>query len=596
MSTGKDISEFKSREDVEARQHEQRKVLLPYLILILSQLPLTAVYLSGIWNERPHYLILPLAITAFAFFVFYRWPRNSEAVFFNSSKSNFFLVLGVVFAIAATLFLSPWLSYAALLLLLGSLLSRTNDRKVFGTVLGTMAPLLILLQPPAAFDFDTVQGDISFLGWVKTCSTSLSSNMLDLQLYPHNFAGFRMEFPTQEFTSIHLGNGFFSIFVLLLLTCIYIAARRIPMFRGAMLLIAATFWYIAFEAIELTICVVSVLSFEQDLYAPGTGNALLQIAGLISAIIMTLLSERLITFLFGPVDIQAVDENISFQNLLCRFWNAAISGVTSPTVDINIKKEVDWARKRNSFPEKSTVKLIWASAALLSVILLMQIIGLTAAAQNLTPSLLDTNFAEDTSSVESFLTIPDGFRVVDFTVGTPASKTIFETDSFTWKVKDAAGQTYYIAISFPFTGWHNFDGEAESQDWNRAPEIITEPLLLEGKSVPYFTGSYQNSLAIHRTQFNTQLDKFGDGFELPYLWNTWSAAIKRVSDRLSNRTRPRLFSGRSIEIKVYLDTIGPNPPTAVETAAGLFKDIVAQVESALRTGVNANPGETPPSQ
>ena len=596
MSTGKDISEFKSREDVEARQHEQRKVLLPYLILILSQLPLTAVYLAGLWNERPHYLILPLAITAFAFFLFYRWPRKSEAVFFNSPKSNFFLVLGVVFAIAATLFLSPWLSYAALLLLLGSLLSRTNDRKVFGTVLGTMAPLLILLQPPAAFDFDTVQGDISFLGWVKTCSTSLSSNMLDLQLYPHNFAGFRMEFPTQEFTSIHLGNGFFSIFVLLLLTCIYIAARRIPMFRGAMLLIAATFWYIAFEAIELTICVVSVLSFEQDLYAPGTGNALLQIAGLISAIIMTLLSERLITFLFGPVDIQAVDENISFQNLLCRFWNAAISGVTSPTVDINIKKEVDWARKRNSFPEKSTVKLIWASAALLSVILLMQIIGLTAAAQNLTPSLLDTNFAEDTSSVESFLTIPDGFRVVDFTVGTPASKTIFETDSFTWKVKDAAGQTYYIAISFPFTGWHNFDGEAESQDWNRAPEIITEPLLLEGKSVPYFTGSYQNSLAIHRTQFNTQLDKFGDGFELPYLWNTWSAAIKRVSDRLSNRTRPRLFSGRSIEIKVYLDTIGPNPPTAVETAAGLFKDIVAQVESALRTGVNANPGETPPSQ
>ena len=596
MSTGKDISDFQSREDDEARQHEQRKVLLPYLILILSQLPLTAVYLSGLWNERPHYLILPLAITAFAFFVFYRWPRNSEAVFFNSSQSNFFLVLGVVFAIAATLFLSPWLSYAALLLLLGSLLSRTNDRKVFGTVLGTMAPLLILLQPPAAFDFDTVQGDISFLGWVKTCSTSLSSNMLDLQLYPHNFAGFRMEFPTQEFTSLHLGNGFFSIFGLLLLTCIYIAARRIPMFRGAMLLIAATFWFIAFEAIELTICVVSALSFEQDLYAPGTGNTLLQIAGLLSAIIMTLLSERLITFLFGPVDIQAVDENISFQNFLCRFWNAAISGVSSPTIDINIKKEVDWARKRNSFPEKSTLKLIWASAALLSVILIMQIIGLTAAAQNLTPSLLDTNFAEDTSSVESFLTIPDGFRVVDFTVGTPASKTIFETDSFTWKVEDAAGQPYQIAISFPFTGWHNFDFEAESQDWKRAPEIITDELILEGKNVPYFTGSYQNSLALHRTLFNTQLDKFGDGFELPYLLANLPATMKRISDRLSNRTRPRLFSGRSIEIKVYLDTIGPNPPSEVETAATLFKDIVAQVESALGTGVNANSDEPPPTQ
>ena len=596
MSTGKDISDFKSREDDEARQHEQRKVLLPYLILILSQLPLTAVYLSGIWNERPHYLILPLAITAFAFFVFYRWPRNSEAVFFNSSKSNFFLVLGVVFAIAATLFLSPWLSYAALLLLLGSLLSRTNDRKVFGTALGTMAPLLILLQPPAAFDFDTVQGDISFLGWVKTCSTSLSSNMLDLQLYPHNFAGFRMEFPTQEFTSIHLGNGFFSIFGLLLLTCIYIAARRIPMFRGAMLLIAATFWFIAFEAIELTICVVSALSFEQDLYAPGTGNTLLQIAGLLSAIIMTLLSERLITFLFGPVDIQAVDENISLQNFLCRFWNAAISGVSSPTIDINIKKEVDWARKRNSFPEKSTLKLIWASAALLSVILIMQIIGLTAAAQNLTPSLLDTNFAEDTSSVESFLTIPDGFRVVDFTVGTPAPKTIFETDSFTWKVEDAAGQTYQIAISFPFTGWHNFDLEAESQDWKREPEIVTDELILEGKNVPYFIGSYQNSLALHRTLFNTQLDKFGDGFELPYLWANLPATMKRISNRLSNRTRPRLFSGRSIEIKVYLDTIGPNTPSEVETAATLFKDIVAQVESALGTGVNANSDEPSPTQ
>ncbi len=596
MSTGNNISDFKSRDDVEIRQHEQRKILLPYLLLILSQLPLTVVYLFGIWNERSHYLVLPFAITAFVFFLFYRWPRNQEAVFFNSSKSDFFLVLGVVLAITATLFMSPWFSYAALLLLLGSLLARTNDRKVFGTVLGTMAPLLVLLKLPAAFDFDTVQGDISFIGWIKTCSTHLSSNMLDLLLYPHNLAGFRMEFPTQLFTSIHLGNGLFSIYILLLLTCIYIAARRIPMFRGAILLLAATFWFIAFEAIELTICVVAALSFEQDLYTSGSANTLLQMAGLLSAIVMILLSESLITFLFGPVDIQAIDENISFQNLICRFWNSTISGVTSPTIDINVKKEVDWAKKRNSFPEGYTVKFIWGSAALLAAISIMQIIGLAVAFQNLTPSFLDNGFAQNSASVESLLTIPDGFQAMEFSASTPEPKSTFETDSFTWKVEDTTGQKYHIELSFPFSGWHNFDQEAQSRDWKRERELMTGELSVEGNKVPYVTAKYQNSMALHRTLFNAQLDGFGDGFELPYLWSNFPAFVERGGKRLSIRTRPRLLSGRSIEIQVYLDTIGPNPLIDIETARVLFKDIVEQVEAALRTGVRSNPSEDSSSQ
>lgn len=584
MSTGKDVTEFGKPIDAENRQQLERRTLITYLLLLATQLPLVGIYIRTIWSERPHYAALPLAFAAFGLFLFRRWPRQGEAKFFASLKSDIFLVGGAVLGIAASILLSPWFGFAAFLLLLASLLARTNDRLVFGTLLATLIPLVVLLQPPLAIDFDTVQGDISFQTWLEYGSTQLASDILDLALYPHNSSEYRLEFATHSFSSVALGTGFYSVFTVLVFTGIYIAAVRIPFFRGLLLMAAAVFWFMVFEAAELTICVIAMLSFENDLYSPGIGNSLLQSVALFATAVMTLLSERLIKFLFGPVDYQAIDENISYQNKICRFWNSAIAGVESSRIDINVKQEVAWAKKRNSPPEASTLFYMRGIVVLLGILFVWQIIGLAAAIRH--PQNAELNLDSPASEVtsESPFEFPEGLEIKEYSASSVENASAWETNSFDWILQDDANRIFHVRLSFPFSGWHDFDYELQSRDWDREAPLQTLEFSDDGKLIPYIMAEYENTLVIHRILFNTQMDSFGDGFERPLLWTNPSYFANRTKERLGYRSRPRIFSGLSVNLTVYVDTIGPSNPESFQAAETLFKLTAKQLQASLQSG------------
>ena len=128
MSTGKDVTEFSRPVNTQTRLKLERQVLITYLLLLATQVPLSGLYLWSIWNERPHYAALPIAFIAFGLFVYLRWPRSGDVKFFGSFKSDFFLIAGVILGVTGSLLLSPWFGFAAFLLMLASLLARTNDR------------------------------------------------------------------------------------------------------------------------------------------------------------------------------------------------------------------------------------------------------------------------------------------------------------------------------------------------------------------------------------------------------------------------------------------------------------------------------------
>ena len=574
---GNNLKDFRSADDVDSRRIAHRQFLWPYLLLMASQLPLSAVYLTRLWWERPHYRMLPVAIAGCAFFLFQRWPRANEPSFFPSLKSTIFLTLGLILAALATLWLSPWCSFAAFLCFSASLLARTNDRQVFGTLLSTMAPLALILQPPVAMDFDTVQGDIQLMSALNNGATKIASDSLDLMQYPHNVADHRMEFPRGEFSSEALGNNLLSVFTLLILTGLCIAWQRMTMFRAVMLLLAALFWYMTFEALEMIICVVMDSTFEQNLYAPGLGNRILQSAGLVAAGIMTLLSERLIAFLFGPVDLQSVDENISYQQKLCRLWNHAIAGTISPTIDVNVKKEVAWAKRRNSMPGQGFSRALWATAIALLILAGIQVLGIGSAWSQSGGSIFSS--ARTPLLTEDFLeSEATQLSQTDYQEQTPLQNSVFQSHQHQWTFQDAAGRaTYRVTIRGPNSGWQDSDRQIRSFDWKR--QANPEPTILAAgdRNVAVYRTGYRNNMVEYRTAFDAQIDGYGMSFQVPWTWRNPADFLGRAAARLEDRTRPRLLSGLSLQITVTVDTIGPNPEPSQQQAADLFQDVVQKI-------------------
>lgn len=589
MSTGKDVTEFSRPVNTQTRLKLERQVLITYLLLLATQVPLSGLYLWSIWNERPHYAALPIAFIAFGLFVYLRWPRSGDVKFFGSFKSDFFLIAGVILGVTGSLLLSPWFGFAAFLLMLASLLARTNDRVVFGTLLATLAPLVVLLQPPLAVDFDTVQGDITFQSWLESGSTQLASDILDLALYPHNSSGYWLEFPTHVFSSINLGKEVYSLFTVLIFTGIYIAGFRIPMFRGLLLFAAAIFWFMVFEGAELVLCVVAMLSFENDLISAGVGNGFLQGFTLLATGVMTLLSDRFLSFLFGPVDLQAIDENNSYQNKICKFWNSAIAGVSSAKIDINVKEEVAWAKKRNNPPAASTLFYMRGMVALLGALFIWQIIGLGTAMNQTKSTALDLKNPVNSITSDSLFEFPEDFKVVDFTATGTEYNSAWQTNKFEWTIKDKENQIINVELQLPFSGWHNFDYDLQSRDWNPNSPMQEIEIVANGNPIPCFKAEYQNTLVIHRTLFNAQIDAFGEGFERPLMWTQPSAFTNRLKHRVSNRTRPRIFSGFSISLSVFIDSVGPNHPEDIQKAHELFELFTEQLQTRLHSAAAPNP-------
>ncbi len=582
-STGKNVQEFRSSDDKHLAEHETRRVLLPHLLLIATQLPLVAIYLWGLWIERTHYVWMPLAFVATAGFLFLRWPRAEEPAFFPSYKSDFFLICGIILSVLATFLLSPWFGFASFLCLFASLLARTNDRGIFGTLTPALAPLVVLLHPPLAIDFDTVNGDFELMSFIDVSATRIASGSLDILQYVHNVSGTRMELPVGVFDATTLGNSSHSVFTLLIFTGVYIAWLRRPLFRAAMLLVAACFWFISAEAIELLFCSIAQSSFEKDYYSPGSSGTL-QLQGFLGAAAMTLLSDRLIAFLFGPVDISAIDQDVSYQDMICKFWNRAISGITSPIIDVNIKKEVAWAKRRNSNPPANTIRFVWMTTIGLAVLAALSTIGILSAWNKSKDNQLKSLTSDQGITATAFPNNLDGFQQVSFENVTANPSTPFDDIKNQWIYRDSDGTEYQVNVLHTFTGWHDYQLRQRSFDWKLNETPLDEEFELDDGQIPYRQLSYRNNFHEFRTLYYCQFDGFGEAFAPPKTWRSFSAFSGRLFSRLGNRTRPRLFSNHSMVVAVTLDSIGPHTQESTVLTGKLFQAVTKHLSKSIKSG------------
>ena len=92
------------------------KILLPYGLAILAQLPMLFLYFRDLWS-RPHYQPFAIAILATIGLALYRWPFEKEQPFRHSLVSDVLLALGLCSAFLGLLFVEPWFAALSLMLM-----------------------------------------------------------------------------------------------------------------------------------------------------------------------------------------------------------------------------------------------------------------------------------------------------------------------------------------------------------------------------------------------------------------------------------------------------------------------------------------------
>ncbi|MGI9517411.1 MAG: hypothetical protein ACR2NP_10210 [Pirellulaceae bacterium] len=570
------------------------KVLVPYLILAVTMLPLSFIYLLGLWSQRGHYLLFPVCFLATALFLFLRWPRRDEPLFFSNTKSDVFFVLGIFLAVVATAAGSPWFGFASILSLTASLLARTNDRSVFGTLLPCLAPLVVILQPPFAIDFDSVQSDLQLMSVINISSAQFASGILDLLGYVHNIAGSRLELPTQIIDTSAINNRSVSVFSLLMLTGIFIAWMRRPLVRAALLLLAACFWAMAFQAFLVVIFAIGVSSFEQDLFSPGPTNRMLQGLALLLAGLFTVLSDQLITFVCGPVDITAIDEDISWQDKLCRFWNSAIWGVTSPVIDVNIKSEVAWAKRRNSPPSATTSTMLWGGCVLLGILALLQVLAIASAGSRQGRSVYSATDVLQLSESSLPDQFDSRFACIEYSSADPVKFNPFETRRDHWVYADALDNRFDVVIHQPWSGWYETLDRKASGDWKEESDPDFQRIKFgDETSIELLVITLQNNLAETQHLRSAQIDSFGRMFERPLTWSNPGDFLRRFGNRLGLRSDPRMMNFRCIEISVSLTHIQPPADAAFENLDQLTRLVIQHVQTSVQDGTLTGGGSAP---
>ena len=125
--------EAPQQQPTNSAQSDLLKVLLPYGLAILVQLPMLFLYFRQLWN-RPHYQPFAVAILVTIGLAVLRWPFDSNQRFHKSLLGDCLMVIGLGFAALAYIFVEPWFAAASAMFLVTSLFTKTLDRETLGTL------------------------------------------------------------------------------------------------------------------------------------------------------------------------------------------------------------------------------------------------------------------------------------------------------------------------------------------------------------------------------------------------------------------------------------------------------------------------------
>ena len=376
------------------------KVVLPYGLALLAQLPMLILYFKKLWIV-PHYQPFAIAILATIGITLYRWPFDRPQPFIRSIASDVLLVLGLGFALLGMLFVEPWFAALSAMLIVTSLLARTIDRETGKSLWPCSLPLYVYLTLPFYLD-------VRLITSLQRYSAIYTSRLLDLFGLGHHMDGTVIRVPAanaagiKEYGIEEACSGVQSFFTLLLVAVVFIVlSRRIKMpsipvglvsvfagflclvlratvlsmpiwneimllagvgflflsiigFRATALLLSAVFWAMFMNTIRILVIPVADIKFDVDL-THGIAHDLLGYGALAIGILMIFSTDQFLLFLFGPVETSSEDGG-PFGNRITNFWNNVVSGSEDEDAESSNRR----SRRRGPTPVSKTGRaFIW---------------------------------------------------------------------------------------------------------------------------------------------------------------------------------------------------------------------------------------------
>ena len=638
MSSAAQHNPAQVKSNTQVAQGLEWGIVLSYLLAILSQYQMLWLYAERLMKE-PHYHSALFAVAATIAVAVLRWPRDQAVQLHRSVTSNVLLVIALFAVAISILWMQPWMSALAVMLIVTSFLSRVPDKETKGTLWYAALPLFVFLYLPFGMDRNLVT-------LLQSYSSAYTSRLLDLFGVGHHMSGTILNVPNlQKFFIESACSGVQSFFTLVLVAVVYsvfnrqvkapekgvailiflcgticLMARGIPKatagvemsafwsallfllgitlmlyafigFRTALLVMSAVFWALFMNTIRIMAIPIAMRFFEVDL-SEGTNHMLLGYASLTVGIVMILSTDQLILFLFGPVT--DANESGKFGRVIGKMWNS----LTPST------KNVASSRGRRDNRSRKPVspvmqKALWGFAIIMLAAGAWQWKDVRAcrlrAADNLSVQVFNGDVTVPFSEGDIPKEIENWTRVA-FKTDTRNIGSDFGERSDVWQYKSPS--CYATAsLDQTFPGWHELTTCYRNSGW----KIIQRKALKAHQALGLENASdTENNWDMIEVTMEkptgergyvlfSHFDSFGKGLPVPRNWGTVNGFITRVMNRMSHRIRASLVQGEAYQIQVFLTSYNDFDAEVVSEARKRYVRIRNEVRKQFLKKLAAQP-------
>ena len=623
MSAASQRSQSQSQPQSHVARGLEWGIVVSYLLAILSQYPMLRLYIDRLMGE-PHYHSVLFAIAATIVIAAMRWPYGQAVQLQSSTTSNTLLVLSLVAVGFSILFVQPWMSALATMLVVTSFLARVPDTETNGTLWYASLPLYVFLYLPFGMDRNLVTT-------LQAYSAAYTSRLLDLVNMGHHMAGTVLNVPNmgqfgieqacsgvQSFFTLVLVAVVYSVFnrqvkapekglaiLSFLLGLVFLLIRTLPKatagvdmpvfwsslllllaislmlyafigFRTALLVMSGVFWAIFMNTIRIMSIPIAMKYFELNL-SEGNNHMFLGYISLIIGIGLILSTDQLILFFFGPV--QDANESGKFGRIIGKMWNGLVPN--SGPISSNRARS-----KRSRQPvSPSMQKVLWGFAIIMLLAGAWQLRDVQACrlAADKKIRVFDTDVTVEFEEGDIPREIENWTRVA-FKTDTRNRGSDYGERSDVWQYQSP--RCYATAsLDQTFPGWHELTTCYTNTGWKitkRRAISKTTALGLEKGSVdenPWdmIEVFMEKSTGERGYLLFSHFDSFGQGLTVPRQWNTVNGFITRVMNRMSHRIRATLIQGEAYQIQVFLTSYNDFDDTVIKEARSRYVRIREEV-------------------
>ena len=577
------------------------KIMLPYGLALLAQLPLLVLYFRRLWN-LPHYQPFAIAILATAGLAIYRWPFGQPQPFFRSLASDIILLLGMIVAFLGMLFVEPWFAALSAMLIVTSFLARTLDRETGKSLWTCSLPLYVYLTLPLYLD-------VKLITSLQRYSASYTSRLLDLFGLGHHMDGTVIKVAVENVNGVReygieeACSGVQSFFTLLLVAVVFVVlSRRIKLtgwafgivavcaaflcfvlrataltmpvwneslltagvgflllpilgFRATLLILSAVFWALFVNIVRIFLIPVVDILLGYDL-SHGISHDILGYGALTIGILMIFSTDQFLLFLFGPVE-TGESESGSIGESITRFWNRIISADGAKSESSNSHKE---SSVRNPI-SKAGFSFIWIVAFLIVSMGVFQFADVrrSIAQTDLQVRFFDADVTLDYEEDD----IPkevDGWKLVQYEVQDRSRGSDLGQRSDVWQFRSPTCAAV-ASLDQAFPGWHELTTCYKNQGWELKTRVRKNPSDVLGSedgddSWPYIEATFEKKTGEKGYLLFSHFDAFGEGVDAPEQWNSINSFFVRAQNRMSHRIRSSLLRGEVYQTQVFLTSYG----------------------------------------